>query len=94
MNQTLKYSFSFACVPGTFPFSGISEFLLQFDGNGHRVHTEWQRTLSGAHSIMKEKLSQAGEGGGSTSISFHYTLKNAVKLLGAFRPDVEKIQYH
>jgi hypothetical protein len=23
-----------------------------------------------------------------------YTVKNAVKLLGAFRPDVEKIQYH
>jgi hypothetical protein len=22
------------------------------------------------------------------------TVKNAVKLLGAFRPDVEKIQYH
>ncbi len=23
-----------------------------------------------------------------------YTVKNAVELLGAFRPDVEKIQYH
>jgi hypothetical protein len=26
--------------------------------------------------------------------NFSYTVKNAVELLGAFRPDVEKIQYH
>ncbi len=30
----------------------------------HRVHTEWQRPLSGVHSIMMEKLAQASEGGG------------------------------
>jgi hypothetical protein len=30
----------------------------------HRVHAEWQRPLSGVHSIMMEKLAQAGEGGG------------------------------
>jgi hypothetical protein len=30
----------------------------------HRVHTEWQWPLSGVHSIMTEKLAQAGEGGG------------------------------
>ena len=24
----------------------------------------------------------------------YFTVKNAVELLGAFRPDVEKIQYH
>ncbi len=29
----------------------------------HRVHTEWQRPLSGVHSIMMEKLAQAVEGG-------------------------------
>ena len=32
----------------------------------HRVHTEWQRPLSGAHSIMMEKSAQAGGGGGCT----------------------------
>jgi hypothetical protein len=35
---------------------------------GHRVHIDWQRplsALSGVHSIMMEKLAQAGEGGGA-----------------------------
>jgi hypothetical protein len=27
-------------------------------------YTEWQRPLSGAHSVMMEKSAQAGEGGG------------------------------
>jgi hypothetical protein len=27
-------------------------------------------------------------------LHYWYTVKNAVELLGAFRPDVEKIQYH
>jgi hypothetical protein len=31
----------------------------------HRVQTELQRPLSGVHSIMMEKLAQAGEGGGA-----------------------------
>ncbi len=35
-------------------------------------YTEWQRPLSGAHSVMMEKLAQAGEGWGFTSILFHY----------------------
>ncbi len=44
--------------------------LLYFGGGGtgvsdHRAHTEWQLTLSGVHSIMMEKLAQAGKGGGS-----------------------------
>jgi hypothetical protein len=30
----------------------------------HRVHTEWQLLLSGVHSIMMEKLAQAGESAG------------------------------
>ncbi len=30
----------------------------------HRVHTEWQPPLSCEHSIIMEKLAQAGEGGG------------------------------
>jgi hypothetical protein len=29
----------------------------------HRLQTEWQRPLSGVHSIMREKLTQACEGG-------------------------------
>jgi hypothetical protein len=38
---------------------------------GLRVHTEWQRPLSGKHSIMMEKLAQAGEGEGCTPTPFH-----------------------
>ncbi len=35
--------------------------------------TEWQRPLSGVHSIMTEKFAQAGEGGGCTPATpFHY----------------------
>ncbi len=37
----------------------------------HRVHTEWQRPLSGVYSIMMETLAQAGEGGGCTPTPFH-----------------------
>jgi hypothetical protein len=35
-------------------------YCLEF----HRVHTEWQRPLSGVHSILIEKSALAGEGGG------------------------------
>ncbi len=35
-------------------------------------YTELQRLLSGVHSIMRVKLTQAGEGGGCTLIPFHY----------------------
>ncbi len=34
-------------------------------GWDHRVHTEKQRPLSGVHSIMMEKFTQASEGGGA-----------------------------
>ncbi len=37
----------------------------------HRVHTEWQWPISGVHSIMMEKNSLAGEGGGCTPTPFH-----------------------
>ncbi len=32
-------------------------------GKHHRVHTEWQWPISGAHSIMMEKSALASEGG-------------------------------
>ncbi len=35
-------------------------------------NTEWQWPLSGIHSIMIEKLAQAGEGGGARPPPFHY----------------------
>ncbi len=41
-------------------------------GNNHRVYTEWQRPLSGVHSITMEKLAQAGEGGVCTPTPSHY----------------------
>ena len=41
---------------------------ISYGYHNHRVpvhtHTEWQWPLSGVHSIMMEKLAQAGEGGG------------------------------
>ncbi len=47
-------------------------FLLAIHIHLDRVHTEWQWPLSGAHSIMIEKLAQAGEVGGYTPTPFHY----------------------
>jgi hypothetical protein len=38
--------------------------LGSIPASSHRVHTEWQLPLSGVHSILMEKLAQAGEGGG------------------------------
>jgi hypothetical protein len=35
-------------------------------------YTEWQRPLSGIHSIMMEKLDQTGEGGGCAPAPLHY----------------------
>ena len=46
--------------------------LFMFCRFKHRVHTEWQRPLSGIHSIMMEKLAQACEGGGCTPTPFRY----------------------
>jgi hypothetical protein len=43
-------------------------------------YTEWQRLLSGVHSIMMEKLAQAGEGG-DTPTPFHYIYHHGPKLL-------------
>jgi hypothetical protein len=39
----------------------ISLCMFFLCGLDHRVHTEWQRPLSGVHSIMIEKLAQAGD---------------------------------
>ncbi len=35
-------------------------------------YTEWQRPLSGVHSIMMETFAQVGEGGSCTPTLFHY----------------------
>ncbi len=40
------------------------------------TYTEWQLPLSDVHSIMMEKLAQAGEGGGCTPIAFYYTYRH------------------
>jgi hypothetical protein len=40
------------------------------DGLGTTEYTEWQRPLSGIHSIMMEKLAQAGEFGGCRPLPF------------------------
>ncbi len=58
-------SVNFACVYWSGAFSSLCW--------EHRVHTEWQRPLSGVHSIMMEKLAQPGvEVGGCTPTPVHY----------------------
>jgi hypothetical protein len=47
---------------------------------GHRVHIEWQRPLSGVHSIMMEKLAQPGEGGGCTPTLFNNIVNITYKI--------------
>jgi hypothetical protein len=51
-------------------------------------YTERQRPLSGVHSIMMEKLAQAGEGGGCTPFPFHY-IYHHVQLSCAVRSSWE-----
>jgi hypothetical protein len=82
MNQTLQNSslISILSLLRAFqvPFllqvfqSFFSTSMCEDTGSKHRVHTEWQRLLSGAHSIMMEKLAHAGEGVGCTSTPFYY----------------------
>jgi hypothetical protein len=52
----------------------------------HRVHTEWQRPLSGAHSIMMEKLAQAGVGGWCTTTYFHYIVFTITYNIAVYTP--------
>jgi hypothetical protein len=42
----------------------IPSLLANTAGTTEYTHTEWQRQLTGVHSIMMEKLAQAGESGG------------------------------
>ncbi len=54
------------------------------DAIAHRVHTEWQRPLSGVHSIMMEKLAQAGEGGEGctpTPLSLHLPSRSKLQCM-------------
>ncbi len=46
-------------------------FWRTFHHDG-KIHRAWQWPISGVHSIMMEKFSQAGEGGGCTPTPFHY----------------------
>ncbi len=50
----------------------------------HRVHTEWQLPLSGVHSIIMEKLSQPGEGGGCSPPPF--TISNITYKVVVYAP--------
>jgi hypothetical protein len=47
---------------------------------GHRVHIEWQRPVSGVHSIMMEKLAQVGEVGGVHAHPLSLYLPSRTKL--------------
>ncbi len=48
-----------------FPLPAISVPFRSSCSWQHRVHTEWQRLVSGVHSIMMESSALAGEGGGA-----------------------------
>ncbi len=43
----------------------VANLFLRCARQDQKVHTEWQRPLSGLKSIMMEKLAQASEGGGA-----------------------------
>ncbi len=55
---------------GRWFWPGRQEIVLGAGNIGHRVHTEWQLSLSGVHSIMMEKLAQPGEGKGVQATLF------------------------
>ncbi len=46
-------------------------YFFRFKGGAHRVHAKWHRPLSDLHSIMMNKLAQAGEGEGCTPPPFN-----------------------
>ncbi len=50
-------------------------------------YTEWQRPLSGVHSIMTKKSAQAGEGGGCTPTTVHYTYHHVQSFGVRWRAD-------
>ncbi len=49
-------------------------------------YTEWQRPLSGVHSIMMEKFAQAGEGGGCTVRPPSFTISTSTYKVVVFAP--------
>jgi hypothetical protein len=60
-------------------FVCVSNSWISWKGEGRvgglcvtTEYTEWQCPISGVHSIMMEKLAQAGNGGRSTPTPFHY----------------------
>jgi hypothetical protein len=67
-------SICYNCIRGGHNFSNSKRLSrLNIGANSlydHRVHTEWQLPLSSVHSIMMEKLSQPGEGGGCSPPPF------------------------
>ncbi len=52
-------------------------YPIGWHSSEHRVHTEWQRPLSGIHSIMMERLAQAGEGGARPTLFTLFTISRA-----------------
>jgi hypothetical protein len=58
----LSQSFFSLCQVACLCFAGPAKGHL-FMSFTLRVHTEWQPPLFGIHSLMMEKLAQAGEGG-------------------------------
>jgi hypothetical protein len=50
------------------------------DSDDYRVHTEWQRPLSGVHSIVMENSALAGEGGGGCTPNPLHSLPSRPKL--------------
>jgi hypothetical protein len=52
------------------PGVGVKNTLEENQEADHRVHTEWQRPLSGVHSIMMENLPRLVRVGGARPPSF------------------------
>jgi hypothetical protein len=52
-------------------YPALTDSSMSADAILPTEYTEWQRPLSGVHSIIMEKSAQAGEGGGCTANPFH-----------------------
>ncbi len=63
----------------------ISDHRVNLFHSHHRVCTEWQRPLSGVHTIMMEKFAHAGEGGRCTPTPFHYIYHHVQSWMSAER---------
>jgi hypothetical protein len=87
----------FSCRVNYYRTSGVTKECTVPKGVGYnRVNTEWQRKLSGVHSLMMEKSALAGGGGGRTPTPFHSIYPQSCSVLqlsGQIHPRISSLPY-